>query len=61
MHTKPPTRHPHALSARTQRRILSSLRKRALDGDVAASEALLRLAMDAGREPATSLLAGERR
>jgi hypothetical protein len=37
------------------------LRKRALDGDVAAGEALLRLARDRQREPAKSLLPGSGR
>ena len=40
------TRSPHALSARTQRRVLSILRRRALDGDVAACEALLKMASE---------------
>jgi hypothetical protein len=49
-------RASHALSIKTQRRILSNLRRLALSGDVAASEALLRLAMSTGQSVAANSL-----
>jgi hypothetical protein len=39
-------RGPSPLSARTRRKILASLRDRALAGDVAAGEALVRLGQE---------------
>ena len=42
-------RGPAPLSAKTRRRLLNSLLQRAENGDIAASEALIRLADRAGR------------
>jgi hypothetical protein len=46
--------HPQALSKRTRQRILSSLRMRAIAGDIAAAEALIRLGQQTAIEPAES-------
>jgi hypothetical protein len=52
----------HAGSQRTRRAILSGLVKRALDGDIAAAEAVLRFQADQARvEPVRHLLAGSER
>jgi hypothetical protein len=47
-------RTPHALSKRTRRRILSSLKARAIAGDIAAAEAIIRLGQQTAVEPAES-------
>ena len=51
-------RRPHALSAKTQRRVLSALRRRALGGDLEAAEVLLRLAREAAGDRANGVLPG---
>lgn len=45
----------HAFSTKTRRRILSAMRERALAGDAACAEVLLRYGMPDGRQPASSL------
>jgi hypothetical protein len=50
-------RKPHAFSSKTQRRVLSMLRRRAMGGDVEAAESLLRLAREAASERAPILSA----
>jgi hypothetical protein len=51
----------HVWSMKTRRRVLAALQDRALAGDPAAAEVLLRYGDPAGRLPATSLPAGSDR
>jgi hypothetical protein len=51
-------RHRHAFSVRTRRRVLSAIRKRALDGDLEAAELLLRLGEQVAGDRATTLPPG---
>jgi hypothetical protein len=41
---------PYALSARTRRRLLNDLHRRALEGDAAAAGELIRLGMEFGHD-----------
>ena len=49
----------HAFSAKTRRRILSALRDKALAGDAAAAEVILKYGMPDGLMPATDEIAGD--
>jgi hypothetical protein len=62
--TAPTTRRvngAHVFSLKTRRRILSALRDKALAGDAAAAEVILRYGDPAGRQPATDEIAGNGR
>ncbi|MGO8915390.1 MAG: hypothetical protein ACLQJR_05730 [Stellaceae bacterium] len=54
-----PRGRAHPLSQRTRRRLLSGLRDRALAGDAAAAEVLLKLGQQATGEPAKIQVAGD--